>query len=264
MRAKVGILLFIGGMGIGGPGNLTLSLLDAVRSSDQVYAEAYTDPEDMLTIKKVEELTGKKAILLNRKDLEEGQAAQVLEPAKTAVVSFLVFGDPFIFTTHLALKRKAEQMGIEVKVVHGLSVLSLAPSCSGLDPYRFGPPVTVVYPDEKYGYFPETPYEVIADNLSRDLHTLVLLDVKHDEGRYMGFSEAMRILEKLEERLGRGILKRGRPLILLSALGSPKEIVSWVRLGDFVDEKIYSLPKSIIVPASIKFYEQAPPGFQRT
>lgn len=256
-------MLVIGGMGIGGPGNLTLSLLDAVRSSDQVFAEAYTDPEDMLTVKKVEELTGKKVLLLKRKDLEEGQAAQVLEPAKKAPVSLLVFGDPFIFTTHLALKRKAEQMGIEVRVVHGISVLSLAPSCSGLDPYRFGPPVTVVYPDERYGYFPETPYEVIADNLSRDLHTLVLLDVKYDEGRYMGFSDAMEILEKLEKKLSKGILKRGRPLILLSALGSPREIVSWVRLGDSIDERIYSLPKSVIVPASIKFYEQAPPGFQR-
>ncbi len=256
-------MLVIGGMGVGGPGNLTLSLLDAVRSSDQVFAEAYTDPEDMLTIKKVEELTGKKVIVLSRKDLEEGQGAQVLEPAKKSPISLLVFGDPFIFTTHLALKRRAEQMGIEVKVVHGISVLSLAPSCSGLDPYRFGPPVTVVYPDERYGYFPETPYEVIADNLSRDLHTLVLLDVKHEEGRYMGFSEALGILEKLEEKLSKGALRKGRPLILLSALGSPREIVNWVRLGDVVDDKIYNLPKSIIVPASIKFYEQVPPDFQR-
>ncbi|MGC8600995.1 MAG: diphthine synthase [Thermoprotei archaeon] len=255
-------MLFIAGMGIGGPGNLTLSLLEAVRSSQMVFAEVYTNPEDILTLRRVEELTGKRVVLLTRKDLEEKGAAEVLEVSKKGVVSLLVFGDPFIFTTHLALKRKAEELGIEVRVVHGISVLSLAPSCSGLDPYRFGPPVTVVFPDERYGYFPETTYEVIAENLSRDLHTLVLLDVRHEEGRYMGFSEAINILEMLEEKLGKGIMEKGRPLVLLSALGSPRERVSWVHVGQAIDDTKYSLPKSIIVPASIRFYEAGPPGLR--
>jgi diphthine synthase len=249
----------IGGMGVGGPKNLTCGLLEAVRACDYVFAEKYTDPEDESTLQEVESFTGKKVVLLDRADLEENNALVVLKAAQQANVALLVFGDPFIFTTHLVVKRRAESMGIPVKVFHGLSVLSLAPSSSGLDPYRFGPPVTLVFPDEKYGYFPETPYEVVADNLSRDLHTLLLMDVRASEGRFMSFEEAFDLLGQLEKKLGKGIFVKGRKIVLLAALGSDREVVKWVDFGDGPPRGGFPLPRSAIIPASIRFYEEASP-----
>lgn len=248
-------MLIIGGMGIGGPINFTCGLIEALKTCDFIYAEKYTNPEGLLTISEIEKITRKKVQLLNRKEIEDENGSVLLEKAINFNVAFLVFGDPFIFTTHISLKKKAQQLGIKTKVFHGISVFSLAPSCSGLDPYRFGPPVTLVFPDEKHGYFPETPYTLVQENLNRDLHTLVLMDVRADEERFMNFSDAFKIMEELENKIGGGIFIPGRKIILLAALGSEKEIVKWVEFGQKLSDLEYPLPRSMIIPASLKFYE---------
>lgn len=107
-------------------------------------------------------------------------------------------GDPFIATTHDSLRVEAIRKGVEVKVVNSLSVLTLIQSRLGLQAYRFGKTVTLVYPD----YFkPYSTIETIYENLNRGLHTIVLLDLRLEHGKAMTIHEAVEILLKLDDEL---------------------------------------------------------------
>ncbi|EQD59386.1 diphthine synthase, partial [mine drainage metagenome] len=60
----------------------------------------------------------------------------------------------------------------------------------GLQPYRFGRVVSLPFPAP--GFAPRSPFEQVAANRARDLHTLVLLDLRPDEGRYLSATAALR------------------------------------------------------------------------
>lgn len=239
---------------MGGREGLSCALLDEARRADKIFAETYTNSEGESAVSYVESIAAKKAVLLKRRDLEEEGGKIILEAARVGEVLFLVPGDPFVFTTHSYLRKEALEAGIGVRVIHGLSIYSVAVSASGLDPYRFGPPVTLVYPDEEHGYFPEAAYDVVHENLSRDLHTLLLMDVKAEEGQIMNFEEAFNVMTELERRRMMGVFAAGRGIVLLSALGSSKEKVLWAHIGDKLADELPP-PRSLVVPASLRFYE---------
>ena len=58
--------------------------------------------------------------------------------------------------------------------------------------YKFGRTTTLVYPENDY--FPESPYDVLVENKTRGLHTLVLLDIHAQENRYMTANEGIQLL----------------------------------------------------------------------
>ena len=51
-------------------------------------------------------------------------------------------------------------------------------------------------------YKPTSPIERLAENLGAGLHTLVLLDVKADEGRFMTAPEALRLMVEMADASG--------------------------------------------------------------
>jgi diphthine synthase len=71
-------------------------------------------------------------------------------------------------------------------------VLTAAPSFLGLQHYRFGRTVSIPFPAP--GFEPRSWLGGIAQNQAQDLHTLVLLDLRPDEGRFMTANEALRLL----------------------------------------------------------------------
>ena len=51
----------------------------------------------------------------------------LFEQAKSKLIAILVVGDPMQATTHIDFQLRAEQGGIPVKIIHGISVTSLVP-----------------------------------------------------------------------------------------------------------------------------------------
>lgn len=107
--------------------------------------------------------------------------------------AFLVVGDPFCATTHTDLFLRAVKLNIKVEVIHNASIIN-AIGCTGLMVYRFGEIVSVPYFTEKwrpYSFFPK-----IKANVDRDLHTLVLLDIKVKEISEENLARGRKIYEK--------------------------------------------------------------------
>ncbi len=103
------------------------------------------------------------------------QPEDLLEMARTQYVAVLVVGDPMQATTHIDLQLRAESVDIPVHVVHGISITTLVPGATGVSNYKFGRSTTLTYP---YGeWIATSPLEVMMQNYSQKLHTLVLFDL---------------------------------------------------------------------------------------
>ncbi len=120
---------------------------------------------------------GKPVHLLGREDVEQ-HPDEILNKAERENVVFLCAGDPMVSTTHADLRMRAASRGIKTAIIHAASISSAVCGLSGLQNYRFGKSCSVPFPQKNW--FPTTSIDVIAQNLSLRLHTLVYLDIQDD------------------------------------------------------------------------------------
>ena len=164
--------LFLIGLGPGDLELMTQHAINVLRNMDKRYLEGYTATLPNDQERKLEQIVGPWERVM-RPQIEDGK--EILEEAESKNVAIMVVGDPMQATTHVDLIVRAKERGTPVTVVPGISAISLAVTSSGLQSYRFGRQVTLPY---AYGnYLPTSPLRYILDNQSRNLHTLVLLDL---------------------------------------------------------------------------------------
>nr|MDO8081506.1 diphthine synthase [Candidatus Freyarchaeota archaeon] len=226
----MGKLIFVG-LGLWDECDLTLRGLEEARKADKIYAEFYTSVMGGLNLKHLEELIGKSILVLSRKNVEENPHESILQEAQESNVVFLVPGDPLISTTHVDLRLRALERGIDSRIIHAPSIISAAPSICGLANYKFGMSVSIPFPEASY--FPESPYLAVRKNRFRGLHTLVFLDIKADASRYMTVNEGLEFLIHFDRKKRRQIL-RDVVLVGVARVGSPEPVVH----ADFVDNLI--------------------------
>jgi len=248
----LGELIFIG-LGLWGADDITLKGLDAARSADEVYFEAYTSLIGDLTKDSLDNLIGKNVRFLTRKDVEEN-VRELLYRARDKRVAILVPGDPMVATTHIALRLEAEKLGVKTRVIHGVSIYSAAPSICGLENYKFGRSVTIPFPEENY--FPDTPYFVVRENVDRGLHTLVFLDVRAEEKRFMTVNEGVAILLKLERKLSpQEPLLEKTIMVGVARAGSKNPTVKADYPHNLISYDFGSPPHVLIVTGKLHFKE---------
>ncbi len=185
------MLTFIG-LGLFDEKDISLKGLGRCRNADRIYIEEYTSRLMGTTIDALETLYGRPVTPVSREDLEN-RPEPLLDAAKSGDVILLAAGDPMISTTHADLRIRAAKAGIETSIIHGASIASAVCGLTGLQNYRFGKSCSIPYPEGTW--LPKTPAEVIRENLERNLHTLVYLDIRRD--RYMTIAEAIHFLEQM-------------------------------------------------------------------
>ncbi|HUR25254.1 MAG TPA: diphthine synthase [Candidatus Thermoplasmatota archaeon] len=190
--------LHLVGLGLHDPRSITVRGLEVVRAADVVYAEFYTAIMSG-TPAELEAFLGRPVTVLDRLGVEKG-GPKLLEESRSKGVALLVAGDPMAATTHADLLVRFRQAGVPLHVVHAPSIFSAAPGLLGLQHYKFGRATTLVKPEK--GWSPTSPFDAIAENHQRGLHTLVLLDIKSDLGYFMTANEAFAILLDLAQRTG--------------------------------------------------------------
>ena len=127
------------------------------------------------------------------------------------------------------------------------------PGLLGLQHYKFGRTTTLPFPEK--GYFPESPYDMMAQNLSRGLHTLVLLDIQADRGRLMTANDGLGLLAGLEARKQGGIFGPDALVGVVGRAGSERPVVRAGRLAALADEDFGPPHHSIVVPGKLHFME---------
>ena len=198
---------------------MSVRALTTLRNCDEIFAEFYTSKLNDAQPKDLESFIGKKLTILKRADVEEKDI--IVSAARKKKVAFITAGDPMSATTHVDLRLRAVEEGIQTDIINGVSIFTSCAAAFGLQPYKFGRAVTIPFPEPRF--LPSSPYENILENYSRGLHTLILLDIKQEEDRYMTAPMAMHWLMDAEQRLGKGLV-RDRSLFCAAArVGSERQ-----------------------------------------
>jgi diphthine synthase len=233
------------GLGLNDERGLTVEGLEEARKADAVFAELYTNLMPGLDTKKLELLLGKKVVVLNRVQLEDEGARQIVDAARSKRVVFLVPGDPMIATTHISVRLELAKKGIPSRIVHGPSIVSAVCGATGLQSYKFGKSVTL--PQESG--VPGSLLDAVQDNKKRGLHTLTLLDVRPERSGQLTIGEAAAKLvaadAALEQSVGIGVAR----------IGSEDQFVLSGRLGRLQGENFGKVPHSLVIPGRLHFME---------
>jgi diphthine synthase len=248
----LGELVFVG-MGLNDELGISLKGFELASRADLVFCEHYTSLMPHLSLESLERRILRPIRLFSRKDLEDCVDESVLEEAKTKVVVLLVPGDPMVATTHISVRIRAERLGIRTRIVHGASVVTAVMGLSGLQSYKFGKSVTVPFPEGNA--ISPVPYEVIAENRARGLHTLVLLDVKADSGRYMRIGDALTILRSLESARGLGVVTGETLVVGVARAGSDDPMVRAGPVAEVMNFGFGDPPHVLVFPGRLHFVE---------
>jgi diphthine synthase len=240
------MLTFVG-LGLFDKTDITEKGLSCVRHADHIFLESYTSRLMGTTVEELGEYYGRPVRPLFREDVEQ-HPEELLNLAMNEHVAFLCAGDPMVSTTHADLRLRADAKGIKTRIIHAASISSAVCGLTGLQNYRFGKSCSLPFPEKNW--FPTTPFDVIALNLSLRLHTIVYLDIQKD--RYMTVNEAVALLEKMAGEKGAHL-----PLYIGIARAGSEEVL--VRAGSA--ENIRSLDFGpplhiLVIPAELHDMEQ--------
>ncbi|MEA1985437.1 MAG: diphthine synthase [Euryarchaeota archaeon] len=247
-------MLYFVGLGLFDETDISLKGLRTIQNADEVYVEFYTSNLLGTNIEKMEELYQKKIHLLTREDVE--QHPDWLHEAKEKDVVFLTGGDTMVSTTHVDLRLRAIDMGIDTTLVHGASIASAICGLSGLQNYRFGKAVTVPHPytsSRGKTVLSETPYDTITMNMENGLHTAVFLDIDKDKG-FMTVNRALELLLEVESRRSGGVMENCLAVGIARA-GSDKPTVRADFARSLMDVDLGAPLHILVIPASLHFIE---------
>jgi len=248
------MLTFIG-LGLYDERSVTVEGRDTLRDADRVFAEFYTSRLIGADVADLEAYHGTEIEVRSREDVEQDPEA-ILEAAEEGEAAFLTAGDTMISTTHTDLRLRAEERGIDTRVIHGVTAQSAASSLTGLQNYRFGKATTLPFPYAHGGEnVPASVIETIDANRERGLHTVVYLDIKvgtgpsgsdPDHEEYMTANYAA-------ELLANGW--RDELAVVVARAGSPDAVVAADRLSALADREFGDPLHLLVIPGDLHHVE---------
>ena len=246
-------LIFVG-LGLSGVDGMTVKALNALKECDKIYAEFYTSTLIGTTIEDLEKAVGKPVIVQYRSQVEEDkELPDIIKDAKTQRVAFVTAGDTMLATTHVDLRIQAMYEGIPVRMITGVSIFTAAPAVFGLQPYKFGRTVTL--PFQEQNYLPKSPYDHIMANRNLGLHTLILLDIRAEELRYMTAKDAIEWLLTAEDKWGEGVVTDKTLLCVVSHAGADDMKLNAGYPRELLERDLGAPLQSLILPGKLHFME---------
>jgi len=230
--------LYMIGIGLNDEKDISVKGLEAVKKCSKVFLESYTSVLGV-PVSRLEEFYGKKIILANR-DMVEKNSDEIL----SGDAAFLVIGDVFSATTHVDLMLRAREKNIEVKIIHGASVVS-AVGVTGLEVYKFGKVTSIPFENKDV----KTPIEVLKGNQGLSLHTLFLLDLRPDENRFLTIKEAVEYL--IKNGVDDSLFAVG-----CARLGAENPVIKYKELKELKKEDFGRPPYCLIIPGKLHFIEE--------
>jgi diphthine synthase len=239
------MLTFVG-LGLYDERSVTVEGREAIRRADRVFAEFYTSRLVGTIHADLEAFHGAEIDVRDRAGVEE-DPGPILDAAEDGDAVFCTAGDTMISTTHVDLRLRAHERGIETRVVHGTTAETAAASLTGLQNYRFGKATTLPFP---YGSVrvPGSVTDTIDANRERGLHTLVFLDIKaeRETDRFMTADTAAGLLAGAHE---------DRLAVAVCRAGSPEPVVAADRLSALADREFGDPLHLLVVPGELHHLE---------
>jgi len=237
------MLTFVG-LGLHDERSVTVEGREAIRTADRVFAEFYTSRLVGATREDLEAFHDTTVEIRDRAGVEE-DPEPILRAAEDGDAVLCTAGDTMISTTHVDLRLRAHERGIETRVVHGTTAAAAAASLTGLQNYRFGKATTLPFPYGSVGV-PRSVTDTIDANLERGLHTLVFLDIKTETDRFMTADVAAGLLADASgDRLG----------VAVCRAGSPDPVVAADRLSALADREFGDPLHLLVIPGELHHVE---------
>lgn len=244
--------LWFVGVGLGDERDLSTRALEALRGMSVVFAEEYTSVLAPGSLERLGALLGRPIERLGREHVEgAGRILLALEADRAGRVGFLVAGDPFGATTHVALRLAAEDRGHTWRYLPNASILTAAASFLGLMHYRFGRTVSLPFPEPRFQ--PRSPVDLLERNYAQGLHTLVLLDLRPAEGRFLTATEALDLLGPTSDSPG---VPEERPVAVVARVGT-SGAAAWYGPRGTLRRTDFGPPlHAVVVPAADLHFEE--------
>ena len=242
------MLTFVG-LGLYDERSITVEGKEILAEVDRAVAEFYTSQLVGATVSDLERYHDREIEVRERPGVERDP--DFLDDAEDGHVAFLTAGDPLISTTHVDLRLRAAERGIDTQVVHGVTAASAAAGITGLQNYRFGKATTLPFEGTHGPGVPDSVVTTIDDNRERGLHTLVFLDIEvgadADEGdRFMTADRAAELLaDPLGDSLG----------VAVARAGSPDPVVAADRLSALAGREFGEPLHLLVVPGDLHHVE---------
>jgi len=243
------MLTFVG-LGLYDDRSITLQGRDALREADRVFAERYTSRLVGASFADVEAAHDIEIEIRPRAGVEQ-DPEPILDAAEDGDAVFCTAGDTMISTTHVDLRLRAHERGIDTRIVHGTTAAAAASSLTGLQNYRFGKATTLPFETSHGGEgVPQSVIETIEANRERGLHTLVFLDIKvgDDREEYMTGAAAAELLatDWEEDALG----------VIVARAGSPDPVVTAEALDTLADIDFGDPLHMLVIPGELHYIER--------
>lgn len=242
-------MLWFLGIGISGTDSIPARVLQVIEKADLVYLERFTSPVDSKTIERISEISGGRMKIARRWMVEDGR--EILDAAAESEVALVSYGDPYVATTHLELRTRAAQRGIQTGTVHAASALTAAVGESGLHHYKMGRVATVMGERSSAA----TPYWIIYGNLARGGHTALLLEYDQEKETFLDPSDALGLLLEIEDGQRRGVISESSYVIVASRVGSGDQRILAGTIRDVRGRDFGRPPHALIIPGALHFTE---------
>jgi diphthine synthase len=245
------MLTFVG-LGLYDERSITVEGREAVGDADRVFAEFYTSRLAGATVSDLEAYHGVEVEVRGR-DGVEGDPSPILDAAESGEAVFLTGGDPMVSTTHVDLRLRAHERGIDTRLFHGTSASTAAAGLTGLQNYRFGKATTLPFPREgrptpasEGATVPASVVETIEANGDRGLHSLVYLDIEAERDADMAADEAAGLLAApLDDALA----------VAVARAGSPDPVVVADRLSNLAERDFGDPLHLLVLPGDLHHVE---------
>ena len=252
------MLTFVG-LGLYDERSVTVAGRDAIRAADRVVAEFYTSKLAGTTVADLEAHHDTAIEVRDRAGVEQSPG-DILDDAESEDVVFLTAGDTMVSTTHVDLRLRAHERGVETRVVHGTTAQTAASSLTGLQNYRFGKATTLPFERSHGGEgVPGSVLETIDANRERGLHTLVFLDIDAANDDYMRADTAAGMLADAWDETDSGEEVTAGPDrlgVVVARAGSPSPVVRADRLGTLAGESFGDPLHLLVVPGELHLLER--------
>ncbi|MGI0131222.1 MAG: diphthine synthase [Thermoplasmata archaeon] len=243
--------LWFVGLGLSDERGLSACAWDALRGAEEMFAEEYTAVAPAGTVDRIGAALGRPVVRLDR-SLLESERPIIEALGRCARVAVVVVGDPFAATTHVALRLAAERAGHAWRYVPNASILTAAAGFLGFMQYRFGR--TVSFPFPEAGFAPRSPVEQIGGNRERGLHTLLLLDLRPAESRFLSASEALALLRQRDPE---GVVVPRRAPVAVAARVGREDAEGWYGPLEELARLDFGAPMHVVVvPAPELHFEE--------
>lgn len=242
-------MLWFIGLGISGVEGLSPRTLKILKKADLVFFENFTSPIPRTDESKIKKLVKKRFRLAPRWLVEDGKT--ILDESRKKTVVLLTYGDPYIATTHIELRTRAELGKIRTGTVHAASAIpSLVGEC-GLQYYKMGRPVTVMKEHQSWN----TVYYTVYENLVRGQHSLLILEYNSDAGFFLDPRDALSSLISAESEQKRNVIDGSMFGIVASRIGSRSQQIVAGKISSLLKTDFGKPPHTVIIPGRMHFTE---------